>query len=336
VQDRFHSFPLETTSDVSSQPSMELSTSTQTPTEDPEGPHRIYKDWPSKNEFLCGGRLIHGPDRYYFWASSLALIVGGGCFLIFVSREIFTYKIIPSPGWTYAFIPIFTVAWVYTIVMHNVVAYMDPGILRRQAPPKMPDTDDPYLIGTSSPPVSKNLTVKGTTIIVKWCPTCNLYRPPRAIHCGICDNCVHRFDHHCPYVGNCVGLRNYRFFVLFIFGVFFCSIFAFSHSVCLIAVRSVQYKGITGAFNAGQTAFIFAWLVGILTFVSMCLVGALIGLTSFLISNGRTTNENIKHAFPTKNPFHLGCLSNWFVACCPPFYPRAIDPRALIVKLEEV
>lgn len=49
------------------------------------------------------------------------------------------------------------------------------------------------------------------------CPDCQVIRTPRCRHCTICKTCVDRFDHHCPWVNNCIGRGNFAYFYTFVF-----------------------------------------------------------------------------------------------------------------------
>jgi hypothetical protein len=56
-----------------------------------------------------------------------------------------------------------------------------------------------------------------TSLRPRMCNRCNIVKPDRAHHCSTCQRCYHEFDHHCPFVANCVAKRNRRFFVQFLF-----------------------------------------------------------------------------------------------------------------------
>jgi hypothetical protein len=54
-------------------------------------------------------------------------------------------------------------------------------------------------------PRTKDLCVNGQRVTVRYNDTCHFYQPPRAHHCSVNDNCIERFDHHCPWVGTTIG-----------------------------------------------------------------------------------------------------------------------------------
>ncbi|KAK8757203.1 hypothetical protein V5799_000095 [Amblyomma americanum] len=107
-----------------------------------------------------------------------------------------------------------------TLMAHTRAVFSDPGTvplpetnldfsdaLRANKP-----TDDK--VGTDNM-VGRDL---GMTEQGDWtiCSRCETYRPPRAHHCRICQRCIRRMDHHCPWINNCVGEQNQKYFIQFL------------------------------------------------------------------------------------------------------------------------
>ena len=57
--------------------------------------------------------------------------------------------------------------------------------------------------------------------LIKYCPKCLVRRAKNLRHCVICDQCCEGFDHHCYWVNNCIGKKNYHYFIAFLFFSFF-------------------------------------------------------------------------------------------------------------------
>uniref|UniRef100_A0A5B7A173 S-acyltransferase n=1 Tax=Davidia involucrata TaxID=16924 RepID=A0A5B7A173_DAVIN len=57
----------------------------------------------------------------------------------------------------------------------------------------------------------------GSSIRTWTCTYCNVVQPPRAKHCHDCNKCVLQFDHHCVWLGTCIGQGNHCRFWWYIF-----------------------------------------------------------------------------------------------------------------------
>ena len=53
------------------------------------------------------------------------------------------------------------------------------------------------------------------------CIRCLKTKPDRCHHCSICNNCIRKMDHHCPWLNNWIGFNNYKYFFN---TIFYCSL----------------------------------------------------------------------------------------------------------------
>ena len=66
------------------------------------------------------------------------------------------------------------------------------------------------------------------------CTYCELIKSQTSFHCLYCGCCIELFDHHCPYVNNCLGSRNTKFFLIFVVTYFLFLVLAFIDTIRFI------------------------------------------------------------------------------------------------------
>ncbi|ESN92683.1 hypothetical protein HELRODRAFT_69747 [Helobdella robusta] len=108
---------------------------------------------------------------------------------------------------------------------HCQAMFTDPGAIPR---------------GNATPEnIAKLEFPEGKTIL--RCVKCDSIKPDRAHHCSTCKRCIKKMDHHCPWVNNCVGECNQKFFVLFT---------AYICSLCILGLILAISTLVTCATNA--------------------------------------------------------------------------------------
>lgn len=279
--------------------------------------------------FFCGGRVVTGPG----WTS---LILTAS--LIVVVAVLYNALVVPIL-WhelSVAFLIIGIAFPLWCLAQLFLTGCKDPGVIPRQPPPDPPGRNLPR---TKEVEIREGKKVRKcflpmngflctncsficgvvVQVTVRWNDSTNFYQPPRAHHCSVNNDCIERFDHHCPWVGTTIGRRNYRNFLLFVYSTTLLCMYVFA--TCALQVEVLrQEEDDDGESNplelALQNSGAAIAIMGVVFFF-LFFVGILAGFHTYLISTNQTTYENLRYNYdPESNPYNRGCLRNCMEVWC--------------------
>ncbi|XP_008425250.1 probable palmitoyltransferase ZDHHC20 [Poecilia reticulata] len=157
--------------------------------------------------------------------------------------------------------------------------------------------------------VARNLPVYTCTAggAIRYCNFCQVIKPDRCHHCSSCEKCVLKMDHHCPWVNNCVGFSNYKFFILFLaYATLYCAVICATVLQYFIKFWTKQLPDTHAKFH-----ILFLFFVAALFFISIV---SLYSYHMWLVGKNRTTVEAFRAPVfangPDKNGFSLGIKRN--------------------------
>ncbi|XP_046965464.1 palmitoyltransferase ZDHHC11-like [Vanessa cardui] len=122
----------------------------------------------------------------------------------------------------FASLIIYSFIYAVYVIAHFAASLVDPGEddLRKR---------DIYILPEFDRTIHAHVIENGR------CHLCNINTTDRKTkHCGICNKCVYQFDHHCKWLNNCVGRRNYTVFILCVVSALLITLFTVI--LCLIDI----------------------------------------------------------------------------------------------------
>ena len=245
------------------------------------------------NKIICGNKFLVGKKYYHIIFSLLLLSLPTGIYLSALLK-------IKTPLSIF-FIIIILILYIFIFIFLLIGGCSDPGILER---------NNDYAFYDNRKSVIK-LNIQGHMINLNYCYTCFHFRPPRTSHCAECDNCVQNFDHHCLWMGTCVGKRNYKFFYYILFLTSLCALIQSLSCVGYIVnhFKHSDFKSKNSKYLVISFAFVAFFDIMFIIFF----LGKLCIVHTSLLSKGVTFYEDMKKKYFTAlkiRPYSRGFWNN--------------------------
>ena len=269
-----------------------------------------YKFWTGANYFPLKAKIIEGPQSFKpTLMTGTAITIGTLLFLIFES-EFLADEIT-------VFIPIL-ISLLYLIIIINLIvaSFCDPGIIRKFNIINKNNKEE-----KNNQKIIGRIFQLGHILSYKYCYTCGIIRPNRSTHCSECNNCVERLDHHCPWMGNCAGKRNYFYFFIFLVLLNIFQILIIIFCIVHIAQKIKDNSDLNSQLPPSEkkehlTSFSFCEVIMSLYLIIYCIffmffTAPLIIYHINLILINTTTKEKLRHAFYHGNPFSRSKWQNF-------------------------
>ena len=268
------------------------------------------ENWRGYNKLFCKKKIYAGSQYYYSFGTVLYILVYGISFIIFVilEQESLSRKIVS--------LILYSIYLIIVIFFCLVCAFTDPGVI----PINCLTANE--LKNANCCSNNRVFYINGIRHKIRFCYTCQIIRPIGSSHCKTCNICVEKFDHHCPWVGNCIGKNNYRYFFIFLILLNTFFIVTLISSLCFIIFHK-------------KLISIYIVILSVLT---------MLFITTLLIYHVRFTCRNMSTYSNLKmkdtfilfgNPFsRKNCKKNCYLVLIKKYYKR-IDFTAKIKKNKE-